>query len=217
MNDQPRPSGPSGSLTERQLLQTVVEVARGVFGAAASSIFLVDRQTGELVFEAVSGEGEALLPGTRFPHGTGIAGWVAESGQPLLAEDVADTPQFQAAVAESTGYVPRSIMAAPLIRDGECIGVLEILDRAGDVRDEAQDVGLIGLLSTQAAIGLEMLMRLRLTVPDETTAHRLDACFPLLQRIADRLPLVDKGTADMTLRLLTMADETLSAAHKRVP
>nr|BFE80730.1 hypothetical protein GCM10020093_033310 [Planobispora longispora] len=45
-------------VTQRRLLQSIVEVACRVFGAAAASVFLVDRGTGELVFEAVAGEGE---------------------------------------------------------------------------------------------------------------------------------------------------------------
>jgi GAF domain-containing protein len=38
----------------RELLQSVVEVARAIFGAEASSIFLLDEETDELVFEAVA-------------------------------------------------------------------------------------------------------------------------------------------------------------------
>ena len=65
----------------------------------------------------------------RFPSTTGLAGWVVMSGQPLLVDDVSESPQFARDAAESTGYVPTSIMAAPLISNGECIGVLSVLDR----------------------------------------------------------------------------------------
>ncbi len=75
-------------ITERSLLQSIVEVARSVFSAAAASVFLLDDETDELVFEAVAGEGEDDLVGTRFPSDTGLAGWVVMSGQPLLVDDV---------------------------------------------------------------------------------------------------------------------------------
>ena len=52
------------------LLAAIVEVARSIFGAKASSILLLDVETDELVFEAVVGEGEDTLLGTRFPAGT---------------------------------------------------------------------------------------------------------------------------------------------------
>ncbi len=148
-------------ITERNLLQSIVEVARSVFGAAAASVFLLDQQTDELVFEAVAGEGEEDLVGTRFPSGTGLAGWVVMSGQSLLVDDVNQSPQFARDAAESTGYVPTSIMAAPLIRNGDCIGVLEVLDRGTRQRGDLSDVDLIGMLATEVALALDLLVRLR--------------------------------------------------------
>ena len=58
----------------RALFGAIVEVARSIFGARASSILLLDVETEELVFEAVVGEGEDKLVGMRIPAGTGIAG-----------------------------------------------------------------------------------------------------------------------------------------------
>ncbi|HZC29242.1 MAG TPA: GAF domain-containing protein, partial [Gaiellaceae bacterium] len=77
----------------RRLLSSVVEVARAIFRAKASSIFLLDEQADELVFEAVAGEGADTLVGKRFPSSTGIAGWVLVTRQPLVIEDVAADPR----------------------------------------------------------------------------------------------------------------------------
>ena len=146
---------------DRRLLQSIVEVARYAFGAAASSVFLVVPETRELVFEAVAGEGSGKLIGTRFPAGTGIAGFVAASGQSMLVDDLRQSRQFSTEAAASTGYVPDSVMAAPLFSQDRCIGVLEVLDRSvGGVRETA-DVELLDLIAHQAAIGLELLTRLR--------------------------------------------------------
>ncbi|MCD0484752.1 GAF domain-containing protein [Streptacidiphilus sp. ASG 303] len=163
--------------TERRLLQSVVEVARHAFGAAASSVFLVARDTGELVFEAVAGEGDDTLVGTRFPAGTGIVGWVAASGQSMLVDDLRESPYFSNEAAESTGYVPNSIMAAPLFSEDDCIGVLEVLDRGVHGVRETADVALLDLLADQAAIGLELLTRLRASAPD----RRSDKALRLLE------------------------------------
>ncbi|MFE2287127.1 GAF domain-containing protein [Streptomyces sp. NPDC059443] len=157
------PWSPELMATESQLLQSVVSVARYIYGAAASSVFMVSPDTGELIFAAVAGEGEQGLVGKRFEPGTGIAGWVAASGQPLITDDVGGTDQFARDAAASTGYVPASIMAAPLIADGECIGVIEVLDRhtrdAGAPGRELDDIELLGLLATQAALSLALLRR----------------------------------------------------------
>jgi GAF domain-containing protein len=213
LSDSPAQSGQNGSdISERGLLQSVVEVARSVFGAAAASVFLLDTATGDLVFEAVSGEGEEHLVGTRFPSGTGIAGWVATCGQPLLVDDVAGTDQFARDAAEATGYMPTSIMAAPLIRNGECIGVLEVLDRGSRPREDLGDVDLLGLLATEMAMGLELLTRLRWMQADEIqvpgTGARADVS--LLRRVAERLPSADEAVARAVTRLLATADDLLA-------
>lgn len=204
------PAGHS-DVTERSLLQSIVEVARSVFAAAAASVFLLDEETGELVFEAVAGEGEDELVGTSFPSGTGLAGWVAMSGQALLVDDVAKNPQFARDAAESTGYVPRSIIAAPLIRNGDCIGVLEVLDRGSRPRGDLSDVDLIGMLATEVALGLELLVKLRsLTGQPQPAAETANGDLGMLRRIAARLPAATEPVASTVTRLLATADDLLA-------
>lgn len=147
--------------TERRLLQSVATVARHAFGAAAASVFLIDPETRELVFEAVCGEGDERLLGTRFPPQTGIAGMVAASGQSMIIDDLREVAGFAREAAASTGYVPDGILAAPLFSGERCIGVLEVLDRAAVGTRETADLELLELLADQAALGLEMLLRLR--------------------------------------------------------
>ena len=96
----------------RELLQSVVEVARAIFAARAASIFLLDEATDELVFEAVAGHGESSLVGNRFPSSRGIAGWVLVTRQPIAIEDPASDKRFASEVADSTGYLPGSCWPA---------------------------------------------------------------------------------------------------------
>ena len=206
----PLPSPPEGAdITQRRVLQSIVEVARSIFGAAAASVFLREQETGDLVFEAVAGEGEEFLLGTRFPGDTGIVGWTAACGQPLVIDDVSDTPQFARGAAESTGYIPRSIMAAPLFHDGDCIGVLEILDRDSRQRCDLSDLDSLGLLATEIAAVLELLVRFRLTGGGRPPGPPVD--MPLLRRVAERLPTAPEQVGAMVTKLLTMADELLAA------
>jgi GAF domain-containing protein len=197
-------------ITERSLLQSVVEIARSVFGAAAASVFLLDEETDELVFEAVAGEGEDHLVGTRFPSGTGLAGWVVTSGQSMLVDDVDSNPQFARDAAESTGYVPHSIMAAPLIRHGECIGVLEVLDRGSQTRGDLSDVDLIGMLATEVALGLELLIRLRWRSGQQAAPGTARDDLDVIRRVAERLPYASEPVASTVRRLLDTADDLLA-------
>jgi GAF domain-containing protein len=147
----------------RPLLQAIVEVARAIFAARAASIMLLDEPAGELVFEAVTGEGEDTLIGRRIPASTGIAGWVAESGQPLVIEDVAADPRFAADEARRTGYVPKGLMAVPLLSEERVLGVLNVLDRPAQRRFSVAEMDLLGRFANQAAIALDLLLHARRT------------------------------------------------------
>jgi GAF domain-containing protein len=143
------------------LLQSVAEVARAIFGAKASSIFLLDEETDELVFEAVAGSDADTLVGKRFPSSTGIAGWVLVTRQPLVIEDVTDDPRFAKDFAEDTGYVPKGLMAVPLLHDERSLGVLEVLDRPQRSQFSLVEMDLLGLFANQASIALDLLQRAR--------------------------------------------------------
>jgi GAF domain-containing protein len=145
----------------RPLLQAIVEVARAIFGARAASVMLLDTESGELVFEAVTGEGEDQLVGWRIPADSGIAGWVAQSGQPLVVEDVVADPRFAADEARRTGYVPKGLMAAPLLLEDRMLGVLNVLDRPERRRFSVAEMDLLGLFANQAAIALDLLLHTR--------------------------------------------------------
>lgn len=143
----------------RELLRSVVEVARAIFAARASSVFLLDEDADELVFEAVAGEGADSLIGQRISSSTGVAGWVLVTRQPLVLEDVSKDPRFARDVAESTGYVPHGLMCVPLLHEEKVLGVLNVLDRASQFTLEEME--LLGLFANQAAIALDLLQRAR--------------------------------------------------------
>jgi GAF domain-containing protein len=145
----------------RTLLHSVVLTARAIFEAAASSIFLLDSAASELVFEAVAGEGEDFLVGSRFPASKGIAGWVLDSCQPVIIDSLAEDPRFARDVAESTGYVPTTLMATPVICDEEAIGVLEVLDAGPSARSPLSQLELLSLFGLQAATALRTVQRSR--------------------------------------------------------
>ncbi|GAA2479788.1 GAF domain-containing protein [Winogradskya humida] len=198
------------------MLQSIVAVARHVYSAAATSVFMVSPDTGELVFAAVAGAGQQSLVGRRFAPGTGIAGWVAASCQTLIT-DVSGTDRFARDAAASTGYLPASIMAAPLVADGECIGVLEVLDRRASGPDDADaaareldDMELLDLIAAQAALSLALLRRTDRTAPPPPLGNLLarlsehaamDASDPLaVALLGVSLDLLDRRTRSVAHR-----------------
>jgi GAF domain-containing protein len=95
-------------------------------------------------------------------------------------------------------------MAAPLISHGECLGVLEVLDRGARQRGELGDVDLLGLLAGELGIAVELLL------PHGETKGSGQLDVPLLQRVAERLPSAPESVATTVTSLLAMVDSLLS-------
>jgi len=189
----------------RALLKSIVETARAIFSSKASSIFLLDEETDELVFEAVSGEGEEHLVGMRIPSGTGIAGFVVSSRQPLVIDDLQNDPRHARRVAERTGYVPNSLMAVPLLSEDRALGVLQVLDRHKS-RFSLQQMELLGLFANQAAIGLDLLQRARRA---KQAVEGGDGDLGAVARVAEALDALSEERKDAGLRLLRALEEVL--------
>jgi GAF domain-containing protein len=198
----------------RALLKSIVEVAVAIFRARASSIFLLDEEADELVFEAVAGEGEESLVGTRIPSSTGIAGWVLVTRQPLVIDDLSNDPRHARSVAERTGYVPKRLMSVPLLHDDQALGVLQVLDREDDARFGLQEMELLGLFASQAAIALALLQRARRAGVALGRAGSEAGDIARLASTIDTLGEEDRETALTLLRALEKLLTGLSAARR---
>jgi GAF domain-containing protein len=135
-----------------ELLTSITDAAKSLFGAEACSLALLTDDQTELVFYVASGVGAQDVVGMRVPVGRGIAGWVVTSGQPIAISDVTRDPRFARDVAESTGYTPRSILAMPLETERRMLGVIEVLDRSSE---RAEDMELLAIFARQAALAIE--------------------------------------------------------------
>ena len=182
------PATRAGS-AERDLLQSVVETARAIFGAAASSVLLHDRDADELVFQAVAGEGEEALVGSSFPASRGLAGWVLVSGEPMVADDLKRQGMFARDVARSTGYVPDALMAAPLAHHDRVLGVLEVLDPVEQSRSSLSELDLLALFARQAAAALAVVTERREEeTPTAVRTRSLELVTALRDVLFDGLP-----------------------------
>jgi len=135
-------------------LRSAVRGIASLYRAAACSVAVLTPDADGLRFVAAHGEGEAQITGVTVSRGTGIAGWVASSGTTLAVTDVQRDPRFALETARSTGYVPTTILAAPLLGDdGEAIGVTEVLDPTARERD----LDLLALVGSLLALPLAQI------------------------------------------------------------
>lgn len=112
-----------------ELLTAILDVARRVMRAEASSLFLIDEISGDLELTIARGPaGGTVATPVKVPHGRGIAGWVFQNHRSLLVEDAYKDPRFYPEVDKTTGFVTRSILCIPLFQSNEEIGVLQVLN-----------------------------------------------------------------------------------------
>lgn len=143
-------------LSNDLLLQSIVEAAARIFQAAAASILLINETEGVLEFKVAAGASNQDLVGMRFPLDQGIAGYVAMTGQPIATSNAEQDPRFHRDFAASTGYLPRSILAMPLLSGERVLGVMEVLDKLSAPSFGLQDMELLGIFAAQATLAIEM-------------------------------------------------------------
>ena len=121
-----------------RLLELIIDTATEVMQAKASSLMLLDRKSGKLYFKVATGEKSEEIRKFEIDVGQGIAGFVAEKGEPLLIPDVSKEPRWYKQISESIGFKTRSIACVPMKAGGEIIGVVEIIDKedGSPIKDE---------------------------------------------------------------------------------
>ncbi|HEX8096956.1 MAG TPA: GAF domain-containing protein [Pyrinomonadaceae bacterium] len=116
----------------RRSLDDLLQVAAESIGSDNVSVLVRDGDDGGLKFiAAISNVKEQLLK-IRIPPGKGIAGAVFSSGQPMAISDVAQEGSFWSEADAKTGFKTMTLLATPLRKGGDVIGVLEFVNRAGE-------------------------------------------------------------------------------------
>jgi two-component system sensor histidine kinase HydH len=123
--------------------------------AEVSSIFEVDKARGELFFRLARGTGADRIKPLRLSIGEGIAGWVAQTEQPLICADPYGDPRFSRQFDEKSGFCTRSILCVPLKSQDRLIGVLEVLNKQGGRGFTADDLEMLTMLSNMIGPALE--------------------------------------------------------------
>jgi GAF domain-containing protein len=139
----------SAAEAANQLMITI----RNLFGIEAGTLYRLDREKDQLVFEVVFGPMQEELYHQRLPTDRGIAGWVVRNREPLIIPDVRRDPRFEGMFDNQTGFQTRSVLCIPLIAMGEICGVLQLINKLGGEFDD-RDLLLLRILGALAAPAL---------------------------------------------------------------
>lgn len=143
----------------RRVFEGIIDTVIDETNAENCSLMLLDRDSGELLVKAARSQTDTEsryydpknLPVSRFKRGEGIAGWVAENGEPVSIADISQDTRF-VDTTQPIGPIG-SILCLPLHLDTNVVGVLNLSHpRPRTFTDE--DERLMMLIADQVAIAL---------------------------------------------------------------
>jgi adenylate cyclase len=139
-----------------EILTSLVAMTAGALRAERATLFLNDAATNELYSRSMTEHGPREI---RMLNDKGIAGSVFQTGRGVVVNDAYAHPDFNPEIDETTGYVTRQILCAPIRTGrGELIGVAQVLNHLDLGFDEA-DLQLLEAMTSQAALALTSSQR----------------------------------------------------------
>ena len=145
----------NSTLNLAEVLTLIMSNVNRVTDSVASTLMLLDDKTGELVFSVPTGPKADKLTDIRLPSGEGIAGWVAEHGQPALVPNVREDPRFYPEIDKISEFETKSILCVPLKSKTKLIGVLEVMNKNSGGLFTEEDEMLLMVFAYHSAMAIE--------------------------------------------------------------
>lgn len=165
-----------------ELINLVMQKAQAVMSAEASSIMLLNEATNLLECRFALGEVQDQLRNKiQLKMGQGIAGWVAEKGEPIIVPDTKVDARFYQNVDKTTGFETRSILAAPLIVKGKVIGVAEVINRCDGKPFTADNLEIFSTFCRQVALAVENAKVHHLMLEEQRLKQQLESAHTIQQ------------------------------------
>lgn len=139
----------------KEVLDIVMYQVGRIFQPLNWSILLKDPKTSDMIFSVVVGANKEKLQGAKLPKGEGIAGYIMETGESLIIEDVAGDKRFSLRVDKFSGFETRSIIGTPLKTEDKIFGVIELINRINEDSFTPQDLKILSAIAEYAAIAIE--------------------------------------------------------------
>ena len=137
-----------------RILAVVLETAMASTGAAAGAVLLLGPDRTELEVAVGRGlEERGVERGLQLPLGTGIAGRVARTGEPLRGR--IGSGDLQLAAGEPVG---ETVLAVPLKSSTTVIGVLTLYDREGGQPFDEADLSTLRAFTSQATVAVDNVL-----------------------------------------------------------
>jgi len=136
------------------LLSKIMESATRLSDAQASSLLLLDKETGELKFEVALGSKGNDVKKFTLKLGEGIAGWVAQNRKSVIVNDTDNDKRHLSSIGKEINYKSKNIIAVPMNVKDDCIGVLEVINKNFEKDFNQEDIEWLEIFANQAALAI---------------------------------------------------------------
>ena len=143
------------TLDSEVLIPLILEEVNKAIEAEAQSLWLLNSETGMIQCHYATGPGGEAIKKVTVPLGMGIVGSSVASQTAIMIEDAQNNEQVFKAADEQTGYVTRSLLCVPLVRQGKSIGAIEAVNKHGGGLFSKQDLELLRNIADSAALSIE--------------------------------------------------------------
>lgn len=137
------------------LLELILDKAMELLHTEAGTFMVTDLDTGELEFRVARGPNSAGLLGTRLPVGKGLAGTVAQTGQPIIANAVQQDKRWFGQVGQDTAVHTRALLTVPLLHHNSVWGIIQLINKANGAPFTEEDQSLLTTFASQAVVAME--------------------------------------------------------------
>src|SRR5262245_39005875 len=143
----------SNKVTPEELFRNVVDGAADSLGADEASLMLVEGEDLRVASSTRTRAGEAEAWQQRSRLGEGVAGWVAQTGSPVLLSEGDDLSRFPNLVPK--GGRLQSAVSVPLEVGGRVVGVLNANRLTGRAPFTSSDLAVLRLFASTAALAID--------------------------------------------------------------
>ncbi len=139
----------------QEMFQLAVKVIAEMLSAKIVSLMLLDQEKKELFIKVAYGLDERIVSHTRVRLGAGIAGKVADTGEPLLVENVERSPLKSA--PNNPQYETKSLVSVPLRIGSTVVGVINANNKTSGAPFNRDDLALLVSLSQRFSKAIERI------------------------------------------------------------
>jgi len=145
----------NSSLDIEEILDRAMKWAEEFMNAEASSVYQLDEKNRELSVRLARGEKKDHIKRITLKVGESIAGYVVQTGKPMVIQDVSKEERFSDKFDKITGFATRSVLCVPLMLRNAPVGAIEVINKKSGELFNRADLELLYTVAQHVAVAME--------------------------------------------------------------